>query len=273
MCGSLRVPHLGVHAVEDPRQRGLARREQLVQPHAVAFGADLPRVRGAHRREPVRVDDPGLEEADPAALQRLLLQVLLAGLEPQVGENRGGEEPLVAEVVDGEDRARGAEQAIPRVQRLEVEGNQRGLPVVTVEDLRTPLHALAALQSRAREQGEAEVLVGVVRVEARAVEEHGAMDEVHRHLGPGQPRAVCREDERARVRADRNVRGPGERLEVVGVHVDRRVERREDADVVPGAVKVRGERGGDVREPAGLGEGRDLAGDVSDRSSTHGRAV
>src|SRR5207245_2506053 len=94
------------------------------------------------------------------------------------GDDGGGEQTLIANIVDGQDGAAAVEEGIPCVERLQIERNQGGVPVVAMEDVRAPLHPLAGLDGASREKREAHVLVRVLRIEIGAVVERRAVHEV-----------------------------------------------------------------------------------------------
>ncbi len=82
----------------------------------------------------------------------------------------------------------GAERGVFGVERFQQNGHQRRLPVVAVEDV-GGAEDLGGLQHRAREQGEALGVVGIVArgraVELLAVEERRIVDEVEFDAGVG----------------------------------------------------------------------------------------
>ena len=106
--------------------------EQFVQPHAERLGADLARVGGAHGRQPIRVQEAGLQEAEATFAQVAGIQVAAHRVQPGILHRRRRKHALITQVMDGEDGARAAEQPVPRVERLQVQRDQRGLPVVAV---------------------------------------------------------------------------------------------------------------------------------------------
>ena len=166
--------------------------------------------------------------------------------------------------MDGQNRLAVAEQPVPVVDRLEVERHQRRMPVVAVEDVGPPAHALAALDGGAREQGEAQVLVPLAGVDAVAVKQLRAVDEVDVDLAGRRPADEHRAGEMVRAEPQVQVAQEVDRRHVVLRGVDDRIEGHEDAHVVPLAFQVLGQGRGDVGQTAGLGEGRDLRGEETD---------
>ena len=228
---------------------------------------DLVGVRGAHRGDAVRVHDAVKEEIDAAVLQLILMEEIARVVQPGVGDGVRAERALVGEVVDREERARLREEAIPPVTRLEREREEGGLPVVAVDDVGREAHALAHLERGTRQHEEAQVLVGICRVERRAMVDGRAVDEMN---GRGA-RALGDEDvDRVAVRAEADLDVAQELLDVRALRVDRLVERHERADVVPGAAQVGRQRCGDVAQTTGFGVAGDLRGHEED---VHGSAI
>src|SRR5690606_20595405 len=116
----------------------------------------------------------------------------------------------------------------------------------------------------AREREEAQMLVGLRRVDRRAVIELGAVDEKHGSPSAGQPGHGDGVAVTMRTDVERDVPQvlDGTRLELAPVHLP--VERNEQAHVMAGGMQMLRERGGDVREAAGLGQGGDFRGDETD---------
>jgi hypothetical protein len=176
---------------------------------------------------------------------------------------------LVVEVVDGENSARVAERIVPAQAGLEVQRQQRGVPVVAVQDVGPDVEQLARADDGPAEEGVAQekvIAIGTGRVDLVALEEVVVGDEVHRHV-------------RARERGaqEGGLGGPvgpgdgdgGQHL----VHVRAvalqpvpglPVEGHEDHDVVSECLQRFRQRGADVAQAAGLGDGRNLGGGEED---------
>jgi len=117
---------------------------------------------------------------------------------------------------------------------------------------------LAGLERGQREQNEPPMFVGVGGVERRAIEEHGAVDEVHR-----RPAARLRRREHAEriTRAadfDRHVAHTGQGLEPPRSAAHRRIEGHEGTHVGAASRKLTDQCTRDVRESAGLGVRHDF---------------
>src|SRR4051812_9341032 len=84
----------------------------------------------------------------------------------------------MADVVDGEDGARGRKRAVPGEHRAKQEGQKPCLPVVRVNDVRPKPQALADEKSRPGKEREPEVLVMVGRVDPVAPIEPRAMNKI-----------------------------------------------------------------------------------------------
>jgi hypothetical protein len=202
------------------------------------------------------MQEAGLQEVDAPFLEVVLVQKLHAFAEPQVVRRLGREHALVPQVVDREQGARALEQAVPGIDRLEVERQEGGVPVVRVDDVGRPLPALRELDCGAREDREAQVLVGVLGVDRGAGEQCRAVDEPGIELRPGK----FRMRDSALERAPRGHQGQldVQRREPRRVLAHPRVQRQNDANVVPRRRERAGQCGRDVGEAAGLRERRGL---------------
>ena len=186
----------------------------------------------------------------------------------------GRERSLVADVVDREDAARGAEDAlVPGVGGAQQQRRERGVPVVAVHDVRREAQSLAAFERGAREHQVTRVLVRRVGIDARPIEDRRAIDQVEPEIGArqaGGPHAIV---EFARADLDR------EPLELVGralldaLQFHEPVQRDEHAHVVAAPGQVASQRRGDVAEPAGLRERGDLGGKEADALAHDGRSL
>ena len=76
------------------------------------------------------------------------------------------------------------------------------MPVVAMHDVRRPRQALAGLQYRAAQHRETQRLIAVAGVEAVAIVELGASDEMHSHVALWQRRGDDRAANRAIRKAD-----------------------------------------------------------------------
>ena len=193
-------------------------------------------------------------------------------LEPLGGEQVPGqaevlhhplrEQPLVGEVVDGEDALRlrqlGARE--PAAQR---DRREPGLPVVQVDDVGGEAQRLRRLERADREQREAPVVVAElavrVAVDAAAAVRRRVVEEEHLvPLGELQRRDA---DLLLAEREAQPEPGAGV-LHPRVLHL--RVERGDDLHLVAERGERGGERAGDVGEASGLGERRDLGGEKED---------
>ena len=91
------------------------------------------------------------------------------------------EKPLVPQVMDGEDDGSVAEEFVVLVKIAQIDGNQRRLPVVAVDDIRRGRRPLYQFQRRETERRKTLCIVRIILtlllVQSRAVEEKGALDQ------------------------------------------------------------------------------------------------
>ncbi len=137
-----RIPVFIIHAVQDSDQRAGAGPQHLLQAHAVLGRADLGSVGGADGGDRIRVHAAVLERIDAPGTQVILVQQVGVVAETQVRERGGRELALVADVVDGEHGAGRGEQPVPAVEGAQQQGSETGMPVMAVQDLRTPPEVL-----------------------------------------------------------------------------------------------------------------------------------
>ncbi|CRR34212.1 hypothetical protein PAERUG_E15_London_28_01_14_08781 [Pseudomonas aeruginosa] len=126
-----RVP-AGVDAVDDATQvpAGCATRQQVMQPAAFIRGGDLLSVAKADRVQPRGVGDAALQERHlPVEVQ--FIQVF--GRHAQYRRKRVGEQPLVSQVVDGQQGRHG--RPVP----THVGGRHGHRPVIQVQQLWRPV--------------------------------------------------------------------------------------------------------------------------------------
>ncbi len=267
----LGIPYLVVDPVHHPVQVRAALLQHPLEPVAEGARADLPRVGAADGGEQVREDQRALEEVE------LAVELEAGGGEevpPEPGHRHVvvPEHALVGEVVDGEQGREPAQQRVIAVERAQVDGQEPGLPVVGVDDLRGPADTGArglergqTLQGAAAEEHEALAVVPVVAVggavEIVAIVVVIVLQQVHRHAG-----GAVRLDEGplrdAIPEGDLQPRHDDPRIGRVGL--DPAVLRHHDPHVVPQARQRARQRARHVREAAGLGEGRDLGGHHQD---------
>ena len=119
-----------------------------------------------------------LQRVDAPVPQIVLVQQVRARSQPKIARRGCREDALVTDVVDREDGASRRKQPIPGIDRTQEERREGGVPVVAMENIRREPHALAALDGRAREQQEAQVLVDFAGVEVGALVERRAVHQV-----------------------------------------------------------------------------------------------
>ena len=150
-----RIPGPIVDAVEDTGEASPQSRQEPIQATAGFPRSDLARVGRADGIDPVGKDDPALDEG-----QLLVKFQAVEGPEdlrqPQPLEGGAVEQPLIGQIVDGEDGG----GAI----RLTVEqgGHQARLPVIAVNELRAPVQHLTAHADAGYDLAKEHEAIGVV---------------------------------------------------------------------------------------------------------------
>ena len=258
-----------VDAVGDPDELAGVRAEVRVEPEAEGRLADLPRVRRADRRHEVGAHDGALHEVERAVVEEPLVGEVVVR-DAQAPRQGRGRLPLVAEVVDREDEARGGPPLVGG-ERARVAHGEGGVPVVRVDDVRGPAEGLAGdVERAAREQREAALVVAEgavgVAVDALAIAVEAVVHEQADAVAPARAR-------RPRGGLEHAAPHPVVRAEAV-VHVERRgpvggavrhlrraVARCDDDDVHAQLGEREAERLDHVAEPARPRERRDLGGD------------
>ena len=155
-----RVPDRAVDPVEDAVQHARPRPQQAVKAAALLGREDLAGVGGAHGGDRIGKRQPALDERKLAVkLQRP--RVEQRRRQAEFGQRAGIEQALVGEVVDREDPAH--RRLVPGRGERQIDRRQAGMPVVTVQDLRSPVGIGAHRQARRRpaEPAKAQMAVGV----------------------------------------------------------------------------------------------------------------
>src|SRR5690606_37976909 len=93
--------------------------------------------------------------------------------QPRVRGQQRVEGPLVGEVVDRHQAAGVGKKTVPGIYRLHQQWPEARVPVIAMQDLRRKAHVLAAQQRRVCQQQEAQVLIGVGGIQARASIQRG----------------------------------------------------------------------------------------------------
>ena len=141
---------------------------------------------------------------------------------------------------------------------LEQQWRECRVPVVRVHDLGCEVHALAAFERGSSQRQVADVLVRGVGIDARAVEQRGAVDQVHPQVGVRHPCGLHVVLEFVRPDSNRERAKEVDRVAVDAGEFHLAVQGDEHAQVVAAPGQVAGQRRGHVAEPAGLGERRIL---------------
>ncbi len=251
------VPLLVVEPVQDPYQVVLSRLQHTVQTAPHLRRADLAAVVFRDGADYVGGEDTCLQEVDLAVELKPVDGEALLG-EPHGGEFLAGEEPLVGEVVDGEDDPGPCEEGIVLALVLQVVRDECGLPVVAMDDVGPEVHLFQELQNAAAEKGETLGVVGVVAaggaVKLVAREVLLVLDEIDRYLA--QRRLAQEPFFLDAVHHDRGALAP-----LAYRHpppLDHRVEGHHDPDVMAKRPEGLGKGAGNIRQTSRLGKGSDL---------------
>ena len=265
-----RVPGLDVHAVEDAGDPVAPFAQHAVESHAHAGRADLTCVGGADRADQVRVDQALPQQVD-AALGRLARVEARHRLpEPQPSRLGVADHALVTQVVDRQHRAGPRERGLAGAGRLQVERDQRGMPVVAVHDVRADPQRGAGRQRRPREQQETQVFVRAGAVQPGPVEQGRAIHQQHVRLHGAPPPAQHRVAEAILAEGHLEPVEAVDPADLQASPVEAGVEREEERDLVAALVKCVGQCRGDVAQSARLGMRGQLGGDVADRQAHRG---
>ncbi len=135
--------------------------------------------------------------------------------------------PLVADVVDGQNRAGVGEQAVPAVEGPQQQRPEPSMPVMAVKDMGTEAKVLAAFDGDARQRQETQVLVRRARVNGLPTIKRRAVDEVHRGVGAGQYRRADRIVIAVRSNADAQIGKLHHRRDGIKLAIDRGIKRDE----------------------------------------------
>ena len=261
----LRVPETLVDPVRDAVEPVAERAEGLVQTEPSHRRAKLRGVVGAHGDHRIGERHPALEVVDAAVPLEEPPVVELAG-ESDDGQDLGREVAVERRVVHREHAAHAPVGRIADQRGVEVDRRERGVPVVHVQHHRRPHHPRQDVQRGAREEGEAQPVVGVVGA-ARAV--GSGPVEVAVVLDEEDPRRVrdgghAKQTERLDAGPDLDAHRPAHRHQGGGDAADGAVQREEDGHVQPATRLPRREPRDGFGEPAGARERCVLGDDVHD---------
>ena len=196
-----------------------------------------------------------LQVVDPAVVTERHLRSQVPW-QPDLWQGPIGEDSLVGQIVEGQLRGQTVERGVVPIERLEIDRQQRRLPLVDVEDARTLAAAAEVLEHGTREECEAQMIVRIIgtglAVRVAPLEQRGVLDEhgldtlvSHRRVEACAPRSAIQW----------NV---NRAAELAWRELDRRVARQETGHAVPERRQRPGERARDVRESSRLHVGHGL---------------
>jgi hypothetical protein len=210
---------------------------------------------------------------DPSLREVPLVQLLHGEARPDVRRRRRGEDTLVTDVVDREDAARIAEDAlVPGIGSAQQQRCEGRVPVIAVHDVRREPHALAAVERGAGQHQVAHVLIGRVRVDSRPVEDRRAVDQVDPEVRARLARSV----DVVMVRPYTDLHGEAlqvlDRSTVDALQVHLPVQRHEHAYVMAALSEIARQGSGHVAEAARLRKRRDFGGQEA-HAQRHGASL
>ena len=175
-----RVPVGVLDAIDDTGQHIRARAKQTVEAEAVLRRLDFASVSWTNGVDPIAEDD--------AALHQVHVSVKLEPVwpekpqvEPDILQRSGAEDALISEIVNREQQFDTEEGRIRTVCVTHKGSDQRGLPIVAMEDVR-PENATNCFHRRTAKNGKSDVIIGIILVvqvvNAIAIVESRAVDEI-----------------------------------------------------------------------------------------------
>ena len=154
--------------------------------------------------------------------------------------------------------------AVPSEARLYNEGQQGGLPIIGMDDIWRKTEMLTRRQRRIAKDDVPKVLVRVFGVDALAVIQAGAIDEMNLQVGLRQGGRLDRVDHFVGTDFDLDAFELGDRFEHSVRGSRATIQRSEDENFVTSAMQLGRKGRAHVRKPAYFGEGCDFGGDESD---------
>ena len=166
----LRGIFIHVNAVENAYQLILAGTKETVKTLAVEGGLDFLSIAGGNGGQFICIDETGFHVVGTAiALQ-------LVGGEEVIAQTQGilnrfdGEDALILQVVDGENRLHVLVEFEVAVLDFEQRGNHAGLPVVAVDDIRLEAEMRKGINHRTGEVAKALVLIAAETIDIGTAE-------------------------------------------------------------------------------------------------------
>ena len=181
----LRAPLVVIHAIDDPGQRSRPRLQQAFQSKSVFAGLYLLRVLAAYRSQVIGKSNGSLQKVHLAPELHLVNGEKFPGKHEQRQRVRG-KDSLIADVVNGKHCARAAKYRIGFITGAQQDRHQRGLPVMTMKNIRYAQH-LGSFQHGAAIEREPLGVIGIVAggssIERFAIEKLWIVNEVELHSG------------------------------------------------------------------------------------------
>ena len=134
--------------------------KETIQAEAVLRRLNLARVGFTDGADSIAPRDTAFQEVDLSE-ELELLRIEQAPIETNGWKRLGAEDALIAKIVDGEQRLHAAKSRVAGEVLAHVNGNERGLPIVTMDDF-GPEQIARDGDSRHRKHREAQVVVGKI---------------------------------------------------------------------------------------------------------------
>ena len=164
-----RVVAGGVDAVEDAAELIVAAAEDGVQTVGEGGVLQFLRVGGGNGVHRIRAEDGSLQKVHvPVHKDGAVLRPAFVKTE-EVPQRFPAIAALVLDIMDAEHRPDGAVAGVPDAVVLQVDGDQRRLPVVAVDDVRPELQVVQHFHHCPGEKAEALAVIGIA-IEPRAAE-------------------------------------------------------------------------------------------------------
>ena len=242
-----------IRPVQDPGKILFAPLDISRKPVRSGLAQDLLGVGGTDRRDGIGEKNGAFHKVDaPEILEFRIRKIVPPETQEPVGV--GFEGPLVGDIVDRENARGSGEKGIALLPDLEIGRDERGLPIMAMDDVRLEFQILAKLEAGTGKKTEA---LGVVReLPVAVIIKSGAAEITFMFNEIDRESVRCSLENLAPDNAvpRRNTHRPQDRLEPVLFLADGPVARQNQADVMTEFFQDLGQRAAHVAEAAGLDE-------------------
>src|SRR3954451_13508843 len=150
----LGIPLLDVDSIDDSVELEREAAQDSIESRAMLARLDFTRVRRRNRRDLIGQDDAALHQIEVAEMLERVRRPI-AAVQSERHEALHARDALIVEIVDRVNRSRVSERAAAPKSGVEINGQQRGVPVVRVDNVRRNAEALAAANNGPAEEREA----------------------------------------------------------------------------------------------------------------------